>query len=214
MPQSTDDLIAGLVDELKPVARLRQGRGMAIALGALLAGTAGMIAAYGVRADLLAGQPDAMLLLSSGLFLVLALASSWAVIDMARPAVGIHREGWGWTALMAAVLPLAALAAIVSAWMHGQPSGLDSDGINCMRFGLGWSLLTFAVLVLWLRRGAPMRPGRAGLLTGVAAGSAGIFAVSLFCLHNDLVHIGVWHGLTIVIAGLAGRVAVPRLITW
>lgn len=214
MPQSTDDLIAGLVDKLEPVAPLRQGRGMLLALGALVLGSAGMLLGYGPRADLVAGQPDAMLLLSSGLFLVLGIASSCAVVDMARPAVGTRRDGWGWTALMAAVLPLGALGTIAAAWLHEQPSGLDSDGINCMRFGLGWSLLTFAALTLWLRRGAPMLLARAGLLTGVAAGSAGIFAVSLFCPHNDLVHIGVWHGLTVVLAGLLGRVAMPRLIAW
>jgi hypothetical protein len=214
MPQSTDDLIAGLVDELEPKAPLRQRRGMVLALGALVLGTAGMLLDNGPRADLVAGQPDAMLLLSSGLFLVLGLASSWAVVDMARPAVGTRREGWGWTALMAAVLPLAALGTMAAAWLHEQPSGLDSDGVTCMRFGLGWSLLTFAALTLWLRRGAPMLLARAGLLTGVAAGSAGIFAVSLYCPHNELIHIGVWHGLTVVLTGLLGRIAVPRLIAW
>ena len=52
------------------------------------------------------------------------------------------------------------------------------------------------------------------MLTGVAAGAAGIFAVSLYCPHNDLVHIGVWHGLTVVLAGAIGRLAIPRMIAW
>ncbi|MEY4953764.1 MAG: hypothetical protein RL299_2188, partial [Pseudomonadota bacterium] len=47
MPQSTDDLIAGLVDDLQPVTQLRQGRGMLLALGALVLGTAGMLLGYG-----------------------------------------------------------------------------------------------------------------------------------------------------------------------
>ena len=83
-----------------------------------------------------------------------------------------------------------------------------------MSFGFGWGLLTAAALVQWLRRGAPSRLDHAGLLTGVAAGAAGIFAVSLYCPHNDLVHIGVWHGLTVVLAGIAGRLVIPRLIAW
>jgi hypothetical protein len=214
MPPSTDDLIAGLVDDLQPVTQLRQARGMALALGALVLGTAGVLILDGPRADLMTGRPDAMLLLSAGLFLVLGLASSWNVIDMARPAVGTRREGWGWTALMAAMFPLAALGAMAVAWLQSRPSGLDSAGFNCMRYGLVWSLATFTALTLWLRRGAPMALARAGLLTGVAAGSAGIFAVSLHCPHNDVVHIGAWHGLTVVLAGLAGRLAVPRLIAW
>lgn len=213
-PQTTDDLIAGLVNDLEPVSRLDQRGGMLRVFIALAVGAAGFALVFGLRDDLLGGKPSEMLLLSSGLFLVLALASSWAVIDMARPAVGMRRDGWGWSALMAAVLPLAALYLVASALMHGAPSGIDMLGLKCMRYGLIWSTITFTVLTLWLRRGAPMLPARAGLLIGVAAGSAGIFAVALECPHNDLVHIGVWHGLTVVLAGLVGRIVVPRLIAW
>ena len=214
MPDKTTDLIAGLVAELQPVTPLRQRRGMTLAVLALGTGAMGMLALHGMRPDLQGGHPDAMMLISSGLFLVLALASAWAVVDAARPYVGVRREGWGWTALMAAVLPVAALGLLLSDWVRGAPSELSLDGIACMKFGLGWGLLTAAALVWWLRRGAASRPDRAGLLTGVAAGAAGIFAVSLYCPHNDLVHIGVWHGLTVVLAGAIGRLAIPRLIAW
>ena len=214
MAQNSNDLIAGLVADLKPVAPLRQAAGMRLALLALCGGVIGMIAIFGPRADLMAGRPDALALLGAGMFLVLALASAWAVIDMARPYVGVRREGWGWTALMAATLPAGAMLMIAAAWWRGIPSGFELDGVTCMTFGLGWGLLTFAALIGWLRRGAPSLPRRAGLLTGVAAGAAGIFAVSLYCPHNDLIHIGVWHGLTVVVAGMFGRLAVPRLIAW
>ncbi len=214
MPDKTKNLIAGLVAELKPVAPLRKRGGMTLAVLALSGGIAIMLVPFGPRADLAAGQPDAMMLTSAGLFLVLALASSWAVVDQARPYVGIRREGWGWTALMAGVLPGAALVLMALAWLRGEPTGFALDGGNCMQFGLGLGLVTAAALVGWLRRGAPSRPDRAGLLTGVAGGAAGIFAVSLYCPHNDLVHIGIWHGLTVVLAGAAGRLVIPRLIAW
>ena len=214
MAHKTDDLIAGLVADLSPIAPLRKRGGMALAVLALGGGTTGMLLLHGLRTDLAAGRPDAMVLISSGLFLVLALASSWAVVDMARPFVGARREGWGWTALMAGVLPGAALVLIAAARLQGRPSGLELDGWSCMSLGLGWGMVAAAALVLWLRRGAPSRLDHAGLLTGVAAGAAGIFAVSLYCPHNDLVHIGVWHGLTVVLAGIAGRLVIPRLIAW
>lgn len=214
MAQNSQDLIAGLVADLKPVAPLRQAAGMRLALLALFGGAVAMIAMFGMRADLMAGRPDGLALLAAGLFLVLALASAWAVIDMARPYVGVRRDGWGWTAVMAATLPAGAVYTITSAWWRGVPSELAMDGGDCMRFGLGLGLLMFAALVLWLRRGAPSLPRRAGLLTGVAAGASGIFAVSLYCPHNELVHIGFWHGLTVVIAGALGRLTVPRLIAW
>ena len=214
MLDKTTDLIAELVADLQPVTPLRQRRGMTLAVLALGVGAMGMLGLFGMRPDLQIGQLDAMMLISSGLFLVLALASAWAVVDAARPYVGVRREGWGWTALMAAVLPVAALALLFSDWARGAPSELSLDGLTCMTFGLGWGLLTAGALVWWLRRGAASRPDRAGLLTGVAAGAAGIFAVSLYCPHNDLVHIGVWHGLTVVLAGAIGRLAIPRLIAW
>ncbi|MGB7656119.1 MAG: DUF1109 domain-containing protein [Novosphingobium sp.] len=214
MARNSEDLIAGLVADLKPVAPLRQAAGMRLALLALSGGVIGMIAIFGPRADLMAGQPDGLALLGAGLFLVLALASAWAAVDMARPYVGMRREGWGWTALMAAMLPVGGAYTMGAAWWRGLPSGFEMNGSDCMRFGLGWGVLMFGALVVWLRRGAPSLPRRAGLLTGVASGAAGIFAVSLYCPHNDLIHIGVWHGLTVVVAGLIGRLAVPRLIAW
>lgn len=214
MPTEPDMFIAGLVDDLTPVAPLRQRRGMGLAFAAMALGAIGLIVQGGLRADFAAGHPDGMGLLSVGLFLLLALASAWAVVDMARPQVGSRREGWIWNALMAAVLPISALALIGANLWRGEPSGLLMDGTTCLKYGLAWGLLTAGTLILWLRRGAPAQPGRAGLLTGVAAGSAGVFAVSLYCPHSELIHIGIWHGLTVVIAGLVGRLAIPRLVRW
>ena len=171
MPDKTELLIAGLVDDLSAVAPLRKRGGMALAVTALAAGAAGMIGLCGLRTDLQAGQPAPMVLIAAGLLLVLALASCWAVVDMARPYVGVRREGWGWTALMAGVLPGAALILLTMDWFHGAPPALDGDGWKCLAAGLGWGLLTAGGLIMWLRRGAPLRPERAGLLTGVGAGA-------------------------------------------
>lgn len=214
MPTDPDTFIAGLVDDLAPVTPLRQRRGMGWMMAALAAGATGLILQSGLRADFARGQPDELGLLATGLFLVLALASGWAVVDMARPQVGSRRESWIWNALMAALLPASALALIAVNLQNGAPSGLELDGITCLKYGLSWGLLTAVTLVLWLRHGAPAQPGRAGLLTGVAAGSAGVFAVSLYCPHSDLIHIGIWHGLTVALAGLAGWLAIPRLVRW
>jgi hypothetical protein len=87
-------------------------------------------------------------------------------------------------------------------------------GLDCLMMGSGLGLLIAAVLVWWLRRGAPTSPERAGLLTGIAAGSFGIFAFSFHCPYNDIVHIGLWHGLAVVVSAALGRLIVPRLIQW
>ena len=214
MPHPNDNLIAGLVDDLKPVEPLRQRRGMGLAISALFAGAFAIVWLRGLRPDLVQGHPDAMFLISAGLFLVLTLASAWAAVDLARPAVGSRREGWVWTALMAAVLPVSAIVVIAGSLVRGEDSGVHASGLECMLYGLGASLITGIVLTFWLRRGAPTNPARAGMLAGVAAGAAGIFAVALECPLNAVVHIGVWHGLTVIVAGLIGRMALPRLLRW
>lgn len=214
MQTDPNTFIAGLVDDLAPVTPLRQRRGMGWAITAIAVGAIGLIVQAGMRADFAKGAPTDMGILSTGVFLVLALASSWAVVDMARPQVGSRREGWIWNALMAGLLPASALTLIAVNLLNGEHSGLHLNGTACMQYGLIWGLVTAGALVLWLRRGAPAQPGRAGLLTGVAAGSAGVFAVSLYCPLDGIIHIGIWHGLTVVLAGLAGWLAIPRLVRW
>ena len=214
MPISPDRFLESLISDLKPVAPMRQWAGMARGLIAMATGTMLFVWYYGPRSDLLSAQPDPMFMISSGLFLVLALASAWAVIDMSRPWVGSQREGWVWTAMMAGVMPIAALSLTAIGWLRGETPAIDSEGIACLGFGSVIGLFTAAVLVAWLRRGAPSSPRRAGLLTGVAAGAAGTFAVSLHCPHSDLLHIGVWHGMTVAVAGIFGLFALPRLVSW
>jgi hypothetical protein len=41
-----------------------------------------------------------------------------------------------------------------------------------------------------------------------------VFAASLHCGDNDIVHIGLWHSAAVVVMALTGRVLVPRLIRW
>lgn len=214
MPKNHDAFLESLVADLKPVKPLRQGKGMTFASLALALGSLLVVALLGLRHDLAVGHPEPFVLMATGIFLVLALASAWGAIDMARPAVGIRREGWGWTALMAAMVPGSALALMVTDAITGRSIDLDRDGWVCLGLGTAIGLLTGLTLILWLRRGAPSSPARASLLTGVAAGSAGIFAVSLWCPHDNLLHIGIWHGATVVATGLLGRIALPKLLTW
>lgn len=213
MPDPSDTLLESLVADLKPVTPLRQRNGMMLASLALAIGGLLVVAMLGMRRDFALGHPEPLVLTAAGVFLVLALASAWAAIGMARPAVGTRRDGWGWTALMAAVLPGSALALICLKVITDQPVAIDR-GQSCLALGCGVGLLTAAALVAWIRRGAPSSPARAGLLTGVAAGAAGIFAVSLWCPHDSLLHIGLWHGGTVVVMGLLGRLALPRVFAW
>lgn len=213
-PRSTGILIAQLVDGLEPVRPLRLSSGLGFALAGLGVTVTTVALLFGIRPDVIAGHFDPVFLLAAGLFLLLGLASAVTVVVMSRPRVGSDHGGWVWAAAMAALLPAA--AAIIGV---GRGPGVFSasaveQGLDCLTMGSAFAILTFAVLVWWLRRGAPTSPERAGLLTGVAAGSFGIFAFSFHCVYSDIVHIGLWHSAVVVVSAAVGRIAVPQLIRW
>lgn len=214
MPRDTDALIAELVGDLEPVQPLRFSNGLGFALVGM--GTAFLLVALllGIRADVMAGSFNPVFLLATGLFLLLGLSAAVTVVMMGRPRVGSDHGGWVWAAAMAALLPLAAGITGLGRSGTNLSAMIAGDGSYCLLRGSLLSILTLVLLAGWLRRGAPTSPERAGLLAGIAAGSFGIFAFSFHCPNNDIIHIGVWHSLVVVVSAIVGRVAVPRFIRW
>lgn len=214
MSRDSSLLIDRLVADLVPVPPLTRIGGLLRAGLAALATVAGTIMVSGVRPELGAGKVGPVFLLASGLFLVLAYAAIYGVIQSSRPRVGNRQSGWLWASAMAALLPAGAVVTLALAWGGHGGAALDRDGWQCLGAGLLAGLLAGAVLVAWLRRGAPTSPGRAGLMTGIASGSIGIFAFGLSCPHEGLAHIGLWHGGAVLLSALLGRFVVPPLIRW
>lgn len=214
MLRDTETLIDGLVSELRPVRLMRFSTGLGLVLVGLMLAGGTVLSMSPLRPDLAAGNPAPMLVVVLGLFLLLGLAAAFAVVAMARPRVGTDRDGWKWAAAMTALLPLAALITLPGHVGALVLSDFVSSGMDCLLVGLAAGLATFLALTYWLRRGAPTYPEQAGLLVGIAAGSFGIFAASLHCPSNDMLHIGVWHAMTVAVGGLAGRLIVPGLVRW
>jgi hypothetical protein len=214
MHSDTNSLIADLVDDLRPVRPLKLSRGLTIAAAG--AGvTLGVVALlFGIRPDVVSGRFDPVFLLSAGLFLMLGVAASVTVIVMSRPQVGTDHGGWLWAAAMAALLPLTALVMGLADGPRALAQSSPDQGMGCLMVGSALALITGAALTWWLRRGAPTSPERAGLLTGIAAGSFGIFAFSFHCPYSDIYHIGLWHSLVVVAGAVVGRLVVPRLVRW
>ena len=214
MVRNSDALIAELVGNLEPVKPLRFAHGLSYTLAAAALSTLAVIMVFGMRPDLQAGDFNPVHLIASGLFLGLGLAASVTVVVMSRPCVGTDHSGWTWAAGMAALLPAAGL--IVGLGNSADAVAADSlaHGATCFLIGGGSSLLVFAMLVWWLRKGAPTAPDRAGLVAGIAAGSFGIFAFGLHCPEVDIVHIGFWHSAVVLVMGAIGRAIVPPLVRW
>ena len=214
MSRNIDTLLDGLVADLHPVRPLRFRTGIALFCisGAATLACTGLT--LGWRADVLSGQFHVLWLLANGLFAMLGLAAASTVVSMASPHVGQNQQGWKWAAVSAALLPLSAIILISSQTLPLPSEWISPNDRHCLGFGLGLGALTAAVLIVWLRRGAPASPDRAGLLIGIAAGSTGILAFAFSCPSDDLYHIGIWHSAPVFAGALLGRLLIPRLIRW
>jgi hypothetical protein len=205
--------IAALVDDLQPVKPMQKRRGI-LATAAVVAAVGVFITLNkGMRADVMAGDPNPMFLLRAGLLLLLGIGCGWAVLNMASPSVGKQGQSWKMAIAAAALVPLAAL--VVAATGHSDIAIANMRyGMDCLMFSGIAGLATAIPMVLWLRKGAPTSPERAGWLTGVAAGGLGAFAYGLHCPFNDLVYIGLWYSVAVGLCAVIGRLVVPQLIRW
>lgn len=205
--------IQQLVDDLEPVRSLRPKQSMAASLiitGAILLL---IILWLGPREDMMAGRPDSMFLLRSGILLLLGLANGYAAIAMASPSVGRQGSGWQIALAAAALFPLAALIVSMSI-SPADAMTATQTGLQCLRMSVMGGLATAVPMVLHLRRGAPASPERAGWLTGIASGGLGAFAYGFHCPFNSIIYIGLWYTLAVGISAVIGRLVVPRLIRW
>jgi len=213
MNGSANSLIEGLVEELEPVRTLKPKSGLAIVGGLTLVAGLIVATALGVRDDLMTGMADAMFFLRSGVLLMLGIATAITAVNMARPGVGKLSRGWIWALITAALFPLT--AAIMSAIAMPPVEALrPTEGLKCLTVSGIAALAIGSGLTLWLRRGAPTSPERAGWLVGLAAGALGAAAYNLHCPFNDIYYIGLWFTIPVLLSAIVGRLLVPRLIRW
>lgn len=193
----TDDLIARLSDDLRPVRRLPSpARAFVLWLLLTAAILLGALALLGLRPELaprLAGAlgQEVVLLLAVGT--VSGLLAFLAAIPgrESRPAV------------VAAVV--AGLAVLAAAYAVGPPLPAGQSvaaGWRCGARTIAVALAPWLVLLAALRRGATLAPGRAGVLAAIAAFFVAAAVLRLVCPQDAREHLLLWH-LGPVVLGLA-----------
>jgi len=203
-----------LADELTPVRRLRPAAGALATAAAVAAVIVAVLGWAGLRADLAEGVLHPIFLVRAGLLLLLGSASVAGVLAMGQPAVGRARAGWRWAAAAAAVIRMAAVILALNAPTPVGGRLYPMNGMQCIGYTLVGGIAIGAVLTLWLRRGAPTSPKRAGLLVGLGAGSLAAFAYGMHCPHDDMLYIGLWYTIAIAGAAAIGWIVVPPLVRW
>ncbi len=213
MTRAPNPMIESMAEELVPVRPMTLRSGL---LWVALAAAATIVLVElveGLWHGILAGQASALFWIANGLLLVLGLAAATSAVMMSGPRVGNRHEAPKWALAAVAVLPFAALASAFDSGTMQSPLS-DPYGLECALHGLAAGLLTAVALTLWLRRGAPVSLNAAGLHTGLAAGALGSVAYGLSCPLDGAMHLGTWHVLPVVAAGLIGRFAIPALVRW
>ena len=212
---NTDQLIATLAADLKPVPRYAIGRRLLVGIGAGGVITALLVAAcLGLRPDLDVAMLGFPFWMKWTYTISLGIGASVMVARLARP------EAAGLAGFWPVAIPFVLLAVLGVVELAHAPTG----GWVAMWLGKTWTKCPWAVLalsapiflgLLWsFRRLAPTRLRVAGAAAGFAAGA---WAATLYCLHCpevSAIFVLTWYTLGILLAAAAGALLGPRLMHW
>lgn len=212
---SREELIAALTEDTTPVRPLRTTDGIALVAFSALVAAIASIAIFEWWDGLLTGEASGYFLITHGLLLLLGAASTSALVQGAKPRVGMRGNASLWGAAMLAILPIGAVLSLLSGHESHAHTGLnDPVAFMCTTASLAAASLVAIAAVLWLRRGAPVSIERSAWLTGLASGSLGTLAYGITCPLDTFSHVGLWHIAPVAISAAVCRLVVPPLIRW
>jgi len=213
---NSDDLIATLAHDLRPVPRHALGRrlGLGAMLGAVV--TLALVAGWlGIRPDLVAAAlHGATFWIKWAYTISLAVCATAATLRLARP----DGTTGGWLRLMA--VPVLGLAIVAVGELAVTPRDqwlalwLGHSWTVCSRNVFLLALPIFAGLLWSMRRLAPTRLALAGTSAGMAAGGWGATLYCLHCPETSALFVLTWYSLGMAGAALVGRLLGCRLLRW
>lgn len=203
-------LVDRLVADAHPVRRLwspevRLVVWLAIAVAVLIAPATRVL-----RDDLVLRLRNPAFVLEQGLMLVGAVFLGLEALRAAVPGQGAGRASTivGWGALGLALI-----------WMLREPvhGGWSVDtfldvGRPCIWRAVAWGAVPWIVLLIALRRGAPLARRRAGVLAGAATWALVCPALRVCCQTDELLHLSVFHALPLVAGAALSAALAPILL--
>jgi len=211
----TEDLIASLSRDIRPIPR--HVLGQRLSLGLVVGGAVSLLliaATIGFRRDLGMAAHLFPFWMKAAYTAALGSIAVSLTMRLARPAPALPR-GFGMLAL-----PVLLLAGIAIAELAHAPSAdwsrmwLGSSWQSCPWMVLLLSLPIFAGLCWSFRRLAPTRLRLAGAAAGLTAGA---WSAALYCLHCPEVSalfVLTWYSLGIALASALGALLGPLLLRW
>lgn len=211
----TDDLIARLSADLKPVPR---GAMFRLVLGAVMVGaiisSIAMLGSIGVRADIDTASSTMIFWTKFTYTLAFALLGAVAVLILTRPD---GRTRWPWFVALG-VLVLLIISAFVqllrAAPADMMPLVFGASPMRCLTYAVAFSLPILAASLLVMRRLAPANPTLAGFAAGLMSGGTGACIYAFACDEPGMMFLAIWYTLAIALVGLLGAILGRFLLRW
>jgi hypothetical protein len=212
---NTDRLIDMLSTNLEPVKgeQLWKTLGWAIVIGLVVAFGV-MLACFGIRSDLLAGNHSGALALKIVFALSLVGTGAAFLIKSVVPGQQAERR------LALISLPFIAACAAAIAIVVRQPAFASGGMIGgtaavlclfCIPF-LG--IIPFALLIWAMRKGAPTNLKRSGAVAGLVAGAIGAAVYSFSCPSDSWLFVFLGYSAALALCSIVGAQLGPSLLRW
>lgn len=210
----TDNLISALAaDNARPV--IRQGQVWTVTTAAAMVLAAAVFTVtIGPRPDIAAAATTGHFLFKFVVTITLA-GSALLVLDrLARPGASGPRS-LRWLALAPALLAIGiGVELLLQPAAQWQMLAAGKNSLVCLTYipliGLG----PLGLFILGLRRGAPTRPGLAGVVAGVVAGGIAASFYAAHCTDDSPLFVATWYTLAIAMLGAAGGIAGRLFARW
>lgn len=211
----TEDLIQALAADTPRVPPHMAERRVFAGLLLGAAATFALVAlALGLRSDLPGAMMQGHFWMKWGYSASLGVIAIFAVLRAARPESPPWRSAWLLALPFGLLLAGSAVELAIAPADHRMAMLMGHSNWKCMA---GVSLLwlpIFAGLLWAFRRLAPTRLRTAGAALGLTAGAASATLYALHCNEVTATFVVTWYTLGIVLSGLIGALAGPRLLRW
>jgi hypothetical protein len=212
---TTNDLIARLTGELKPVSpmavvgRVAAGLGLGSIASALL-----MYFWLGLRPDMATAMGTTPFWVKFAYTLALAAAGGWAVKRIAHP-LGSIRVSLALMAVAIIVISFLAFAELAATPPEQYMAMMKGRSVSVCTFNIVMLSLPLLIAAFWVLRGlAPTRLTVAGAAAGLAAGAIASFVYSFHCTESAMPFIAMWYTLGVLVTGLIGAIVGRYVLRW
>ena len=213
---TTDDVVAALVRDLKPVAPL-PAPGVRVWQWGLVAAVSGgvVVAAFGLRPDI-AGAAGTLSFQAHIVFLgLLTVLAGGAALVLAIPGERLSQVRRSGPVGLAIALGAWLVAELALAVAHSSAAWALDSGWGCVAKAMTMAAVPGAALVLMVGRGASVDPRRAVTYAALAAAGVGALGAELTCPKTEALHLLVWHfGPLVVLTVVAMLAGAPMFARW